>query len=626
MEPIREAEMQTQPGKRLNEESKKNGKVWKIVVGVVAAAVVVFFGACCILAHASTAFFPHTAINGVDVSGLTLQEAQSRLETVLPQRVCKIYLSEQNTASPEEREPAASITFAELGVSPEAGYDGMAKSAYILQHGKGYCSTGFTYLKSLLGKNTGYNSSLYWDSRQLDQAIARLSAVLNSKPLDMAFQVGDHSLQLTMAKDGQSVADNELRRSIQNVVQVSSEPEAIVDLPAEILPAKALTAQQLHDQLHGEVRNASYDSATDTIVPEQLGADFDIAAVQKAMDEAAPGETLTVKADIQQPEVTAADLKAVLFRDVLGEAKTHVSGSAGRIGNVKLSAQIINGLVLNSGETFSYNGSVGKRTADRGFKPAPAYVKGETVDEIGGGICQTSSTLYLACLLSNLEITERYAHRYVPAYITAGMDATVSWGGPDYKFTNNSLYPIKIVTIYENNYLTVRILGTNVDGTSVKMTNEHLSTTPYETVYEDDPTLAPGTEKVKTTPYTGYKYRTYRNVYDANGKLISSAYEATSDYKSRNKVILRGPAVEPADGGAQIPTDTTEPTTPVEPTEPQDPGVPTEPAEPGAPDGGWTIQTPEQDGQQTAEGQTGTGTTGESELSTDVLPQDEPFV
>ena len=93
------------------------------------------------------------------------------------------------------------------------------------------------------------------------------------------------------------------------------------------------------------------------------------------------------------------------------------------------------------------------------------------------------------------------------------------------------------------------------------MTNEQLSTTPYETVYEDDPTLAPGTEKVKTTPYTGYKYRTYRNVYDADGKLISSTYEATSDYKSRNKVILRGPAVEPAGGGAQLPDGTTAPLT-----------------------------------------------------------------
>ncbi|RAZ93300.1 hydrolase, partial [Klebsiella oxytoca] len=79
----------------------------------------------------------------------------------------------------------------------------------------------------------------------------------------------------------------------------------------------------------------------------------------------------------------------------------------------------------------SYNETVGQRTTAKGYKPAPAYVKGETVDEIGGGVCQPSSTLYLACLRANLEITERYAHRYVPAYIGKGMDATVSWGGPD---------------------------------------------------------------------------------------------------------------------------------------------------------------------------------------------------
>ena len=148
-------------------------------------------------------------------------------------------------------------------------------------------------------------------------------------------------------------------------------------------------------------------------------------------------------------------------------------------------------------------------------------------------------------------------------------------------------------------------------------------------MYEDDPTLAPGTEKVKTTPYTGYKYRTYRNVYDANGKLISSTYEATSDYKSRNKVILRGPAVETG-GDAQIPggttTTPTDPAAPVEPTEPQDPNVPAEPAEPAAPDDGWTIQTPEQGGQQAADQAGGTGASGETGTSADVLPQDEPFV
>lgn len=579
MEPIREAEMQTQPGKRLAEEPKrkKSGKAWKTAAGIVAAAVVVLFCACCMLANSRDTFFLHTTINGVEVGGLTVAEAQSRLEAEIPQRVCKIYLSGQDGVSTEGREPDAVITFAELGLFPESGYEGMAKAPFILQQGKGYLSTALTYLEALLGKDTGYNSSLYWDSQQLDRAISELSSELNIDPLDMTYQLADHFLQITTARDGRFVADNELRRTIQNVVQNSSEAEAVVELPVEIRPAETLTARQLHDRLHGEMKNASYDAAAGTIIPEQPGADFDVAAVQKALDGAAPGETLTLDAEIEEPEVTAADLKAVLFRDVLGEAKTHVSGSAGRIGNVKLSAQIINGLVLNSGETFSYNESVGKRTADRGFKPAPAYVKGETVDEIGGGICQTSSTLYLACLMSNLEITERYAHRYVPAYIAWGMDATVSWGGPDYKFTNNTLYPVKIVAKYEKGYLTVQILGTNVDGTYVKMSNEVLSKTPWETIYQEDPTMAPGSpDVVKVTPYTGYKVNSYQTIYDKDGKVIDSHFEASSNYKVRNKVILQAPAAQPGSGTAEIPAVT--PDTPSDTPVPMEPTVPAEPA------------------------------------------------
>ena len=579
MEPIREADVQTPPGKRLAEEPKrkKPGKAWKTAAGIVAAAVVVLFCACCMLANSRDTFFPHTTINGVEVGGLTVAEAQSRLEAEIPQRVCKIYLSGQDGVSTEGREPDAVITFAELGLFPESGYEGMAKAPFILQQGKGYLSTALTYLEALLGKDTGYNSSLYWDSQQLDRAISELSSELNIDPLDMTYQLGDHFLQITTARDGRFVADNELRRTIQNVVQNSSEAEAVVELPVEIRPAETLTARQLHDRLHGEMKNASYDATAGTIIPEQPGADFDVAAVQKALDGAAPGETLTLDAEIEEPEVTAADLKAVLFRDVLGEAKTHVSGSAGRIGNVKLSAQIINGLVLNSGETFSYNGSVGKRTADRGFKPAPAYVKGETVDEIGGGICQTSSTLYLACLMSNLEITERYAHRYVPAYIAWGMDATVSWGGPDYKFTNNTLYPVKIVTKYEKGYLTVQILGTNVDGTYVKMSNEVLSKTPWETIYQEDPTMAPGSpDVVKVTPYTGYKVNSYQTIYDKDGKVIESHFEASSNYKVRNKVILQAPAAQPGSGTAEIPAVT--PDTPSDTPVPMEPTVPAEPA------------------------------------------------
>ena len=146
-------------------------------------------------------------------------------------------------------------------------------------------------------------------------------------------------------------------------------------------------------------------------------------------------------------------------------------------------------------------------------------------------------------LRANMQITERYAHRYVPAYIPAGMDATVSWGGPDYKFTNNTDYPVKIQTYYNpsTSYLTVTLIGTKTNDNTVKITNEFVSTTPWKTVYQTDKTLPVGTTKVSVTPYTGYKYNTYRNIYDGDGNLISSKFEAVSDYKVRNQVILRNP-------------------------------------------------------------------------------------
>jgi len=216
------------------------------------------------------------------------------------------------------------------------------------------------------------------------------------------------------------------------------------------------------------------------------------------------------------------------------------------------------------------------------------------VDEIGGGICQTSSTLYLACLRGNIAITERYAHRYVPAYIGWGMDATVSWGGPDYKFTNDTNYPIKIVTEYKDNYLTVKLLGTNEQGISAKVTNQVLSTTPWETVYEVDETLAPGTpESVKTTPYTGYKVQTFHTIYDKDGKVIDSHYEATSDYKVRHKVILQAPSAAPVPdvpvlSPEELPAEIPEtPPVPVVPAEPAP--VPAEPVTPEVPEDGSTI-------------------------------------
>lgn len=573
----KEAIAQRNGGKRLSDGA---GKKPLIIIGILVAVLAAAYLGLCAYAASLDVFFPNTTINGVDVAGMTVQQAGEELGSTLPQRTMAFYLpltgeSGDGVTAPEgetlyDPEPAATVSCESLGITQDLDYTAYAQSVYDRSQGQsGFFQGGWSFLAHLFHSQGAKGVYLEPDETVFRQKLSELAQTFSRPAQDTSYEVGQDSLTVTRELDGLAVTEADLEQPIREAL--SSEADGAVYVDAAILPAQALSAQDIHDAVAGSMKNAGYDAATDSITPEQAGAEFDVAEAQALLDAASPGETVEIPADIQQPHVTAAELKEVLFRDVLGQCRTHVSGTSARINNVKLSAAACNGVVLNSGDVFSYNATTGQRTTAKGYQAAPAYVGGETVDEVGGGVCQTSSTIYYACLRANLEITERYAHRYVPAYIDWGMDATVSWGGPDYKFTNNTDYPIKIVATYSGGYLTVKILGTNVDGTYVKMTNEVLSKTNWETVYKDDETLPAGTEKVTTTPYTGYKVKSYRNVYSADGKLISSTYEATSDYKVRNKVISRGPALPeqpetpvtgPAETPVETPTQTPEETTP----------------------------------------------------------------
>lgn len=573
----KEAIAQRNGGKRL---SGGAGKKPLIIIGILVAVLAAAYLGLCAYAASLDVFFPNTTINGVDVAGMTVQQAGEELGSTLPQRTMAFYLpltdkSGDGVTAPEgetlyDPEPAATVSCESLGITQDVDYTAYAQSVYDRSQGQsGFFQGGWSFLAHLFHSQGAKGVYLEPDETVFRQKLSELAQTFSRPAQDASYEVGQDSMTVTRELDGLAVTEANLEQPIRDAL--SSEADGAVYVDAAILPAQALTAQGIHDAVAGSMKNAGYDAATDSITPEQAGAGFDVAEAQALLDAASPGETVEIPADIQQPHVTAAELKEVLFRDVLGQCRTHVSGTSARINNVKLSAAACNGVVLNTGDVFSYNATTGQRTPAKGYQAAPAYVGGETVDEVGGGVCQTSSTIYYACLRANLEITERYAHRYVPAYIDWGMDATVSWGGPDYKFTNNTDYPIKIVATYSGGYLTVKILGTNVDGTYAKMTNEVLSKTNWETVYKDDETLPAGTEKVTTTPYTGYKVKSYRNVYSADGKLISSTYEATSDYKVRNKVISRGPALPeqpetpvtgPAETPVEPPIQTPEETTP----------------------------------------------------------------
>lgn len=573
-----------------------------IVLGVALAVLVGAYGGLCALAAYGGTFWKGTHILGQDVGGLTREEAAAAVESALPDMKIGLYLYDgEMDAAPNRGEiPDAQIPLSDLAadIDVPALVEG---TEALMKHGS-VLTAGWRWLTNSGATHYGGGGAVQVPASSAAKAAQEAADALSLPARDTSYEMSDTAISIHMAQDGRSVSAQALRDSLE---KGAWDGDLALDVPYFDAPGQAMTAQEIHSAVYGEVKNASYDASTGSIVPEETGADFDVPAAQRAMDAAAPGDTVTINAEIQYPAVTAEELKAVLFRDVLGECSTHVTGTAPRINNVRLAIKAFDGLVLNSGETFSYNDAVGRRTVEKGYGPASAYISGETVDVIGGGICQGSSTLYLACLRANLEITERYAHRYTPSYITWGLDATVSWGGPDYKFTNNTSYPIKIDTEFVNNDCIIRILGTNADGSYVKMTTETLSSTPFETIRTEDPSMAPGTETVKTTPYTGYKVRSFRNVYTAGGDLISSNLEAYSDYKYRNRVILYGPGAAPSMGGetgagipaegegtGTVPAPETPVVTPVEPNEqpvvdvPPMPSVPVEapvvdiPAEP----------------------------------------------
>jgi len=162
----------------------------------------------------------------------------------------------------------------------------------------------------------------------------------------------------------------------------------------------------------------------------------------------------------EKPRVTEKDLRAVNQRRI-GRYTTYFDASnVNRTTNIRLSAAAINNLVLNPGETFSFNQVVGQRTPERGYKPAAVIGRGEYSEGIGGGICQTSSTLYNSVDAAGLRVTVRYSHSKEVTYVPAGRDATVSWGGPDFRFMNSLEKPIMIKTYVGEGFITVSIYTT----------------------------------------------------------------------------------------------------------------------------------------------------------------------
>lgn len=204
-------------------------------------------------------------------------------------------------------------------------------------------------------------------------------------------------------------------------------------------------------------QNASLDPSSGDIIPHQNGYYFDVdSLVSKVIQ--APAKTQIAMEIIEVIPFVRTEHLAVLT-ELLGDFSTPLLGSPDRVQNIRLSLQAINNTLLLPGEVFSFNEIVGERTVERGYRNAPIILGESVVPGVGGGICQSSTTLYNAAREAGLEIVERRIHSIAPSYIKHGLDATVAWPHTDFKFKNNSEYPVIVKAEIQKWRVRIWILG-----------------------------------------------------------------------------------------------------------------------------------------------------------------------
>jgi vancomycin resistance protein YoaR len=366
------------------------------------------------------------------------------------------------------------------------------------------------------------------------------------KEVDLVIE--DSKVTMHIGHPGESIDTEAIYKAIDESIKSCTDLE--FDVPTIITPPNSINVDEIYNKITTEPidAKAKFDENNNiSIVPHTNGRSIDKAELVSIINE------IEKKYDTQkvlpvkfiEPKVTTSIFSANLFKDTLGTASTNFNtnsvNNANRAVNMRLSVSKINGKILLPGDVFSFNDVVGPRTADRGYKSANSYIGGKIVQDIGGGICQVSTTLYNSTLKSDLETVFRSNHMFTVGYVPFGQDAAVSYDSTDFKFKNNTNMPIKILgSVTSSNQVVFSILGTNeTPNKTIEISNVQIGSTPAPVRYVNDPTLPEGQTVVVNSGMAGYVIDTYKIV-KINGEVQSKTKIHRSTYRTLERVVKRG--------------------------------------------------------------------------------------
>ena len=203
--------------------------------------------------------------------------------------------------------------------------------------------------------------------------------------------------------------------------------------------------------------------------------------------------------------------------------------------NVHHAAKLLSGKTVEPGAIFSQNREIGPYTKENGFNEGPTYVGAKVSTTIGGGVCKISSTLYNIAVLANLEIVERHNHNMPVPYVPYGQDATVAYGAKDFKFKNNTDFPILIWAQGIDNILYMALYGQEKPPL-IKWQHQFLNRQPAPVIYKTNPNLTPNTEKILIEGMDGATVKSWILITDREGNTTRK-YMGTSYYNPMPYII-----------------------------------------------------------------------------------------
>ena len=548
----------TEVSKKPEKKAKKSKSGVKTAVIIIMVVVLVFAVGTVALGfyvnNRVDVIFPNVSVDGIDLSGLTSREAYDTLRS--------------NGFENNAADVSVTVNFPDgsgFSISgDDAGFSMCAQTATIaaFEHGRNgsFFENMITYIRSMLSEtNLSDTNAVQMDRDFVHEEVEAATNRFNSTLFENALDITDDSI-IIIKGAGVEPAETEsvFELTVETLYKALNER---THLSVEYLPPPAsddgyIDLMALYSVVSVEPVSAVYDPETVSVTQSVTGVTFDMAAAQRQVNGASNGTRIEIPLIFIEPEVTTEYLEGLIFRDVLASTRTDVAGSDNRVNNVTLAAHYVNDIILNPGEVFSFNQTVGQRTAARGFREAPGFADGREVQMMGGGICQVSSAIYNSVIHAGLEVVERRAHGLPISYLPLGQDATVFWNYIDLRFRNNTDFPIRIESITEGRVHTLTLHGTKLDDTRITI-ERAVTTTTFNTIEQEDPSVPHGTTVVYQRGANGAIVYTFQRLYDGDGNLISRTPLDRSVYRPRNRIVLIPvpSAYEPGDNEPPGPPD-----------------------------------------------------------------------